>query len=180
MRRPGRIFDADVDVNQGCFFTKNKGKNNGNLNNSGYYLINLKRKGEKLFGIYTMQLAIFCEANNIKNIPKGYCIHHIDDNPSNNCMNNLCLCTPSWNAMCSAQNKDYTAIYEKRKQRGFIQKVRAFSKAGTEKEYRSMSQAARDFGVNVCRISRIVNRKPYHGYLRKNDEIFDFCRLTVK
>ena len=175
MRKPGRVFDADVDIHEGCFFTR-KGRNTGSLNKSGYHLINLKFIGEKYFAVYTLHFAIYCEANNIKSIPKGFCIHHRDNNTSNNTIENLCLCTPSYNNYCAAKTKDYTAIYNTRKKNGFKQTIKAFTKDGTEKTYPSMSKAAQDFSVNVSRVSRIVNKKQYHGYLLKDGKTYDFCR----
>ena len=77
MRRPCRIFDADVDIEEGCFFTK-KGRNTGSLNKSGYRLINLKKRGSKIYGVYTLHFAIYIEANNITELPKGFLLHHID------------------------------------------------------------------------------------------------------
>ncbi len=175
MRKQSRFFNADVDIHEGCFYTK-KGKNTGSLNASGYHLINLKKKGEKLFGVYTLHFAIFCEANNIEKLPEGFCLHHIDENTSNNSIENLCLCTPTWNNYCAAKNKDYTAIYEKRKQNGFKQKIKAFTKDGNEEFFESMNKCAEAFGVNVSRISRIVNKTKYHGYVEKKEKLYDFCR----
>ena len=88
------IFQGLVNIEEGYFQTKNKPVNKGSLNNSGYYLINLKPKGSKLFRVLTIQLAIYLEANNLTEIPKGFCLHHIDNNTNNNKILNLSLCTP--------------------------------------------------------------------------------------
>ena len=175
MRRPGRIFQADVDIEAGCFYTK-KGRNSGSLNNSGYRLINLKFKNEKCHAVMTLHFAIFCEANNVKELPKGYCLHHIDNRPDlNNGIDNLALCTPSYNNFCAAKNRDYNGIYQKRKENGFIQKIVATAK-NKELTFKSQSEAARFFSVNVSRISRIVNNKKYHGSIMKDGLAYDFCR----
>ena len=175
MRRPCRFFQAEVDIEEGCFYTK-KGRNTGSLNASGYHLINLKRIGEKLHTVYSLHFVMFCEANGITKLPEGFCLHHVDNNTSNNKISNLCLCRPTYNNYCAAKNKDYTAIYEKRKKNGFKQRIKAFTKTGEELFFPSMNKAAQDFQVNVSRISRIVNKHKYHGYLLKDDKVFDFCR----
>ena len=175
MRRPSRFYQAEVNIHEGCYWTK-KGRNTGSLNQSGYHLINLKKKGETCFGVMTLHFAIYCEANNITKLPEGFCIHHIDDNPSNNKITNLCLCTATYNNYCSAKNKDYKAIYEKRKVNGFKQKIKAFTKEGDIELFGSMCKAAAAFQVNVSRISRIVNKSKYHGYVLRDNKIYDFCR----
>ncbi len=176
MRRPCRIFDADVNVHEGCFHTK-KGRNTGSLNQSGYRLINLKKRGERLFGVYTLHFAVFCEANNISELPKGFCLHHIDDNPQNNKIDNLCLCTPTWNNYCAAKNRDYSKIYQTRKRNGFKQTIKAFTKEGGEMLFSSMCKAAKHFGVNPSRISRIVNKKKYSGSVLKDGTSYSFSRV---
>ena len=175
--RDCRIFQGSVDFEKGFFVTKQKPENRGVLNNSGYYLINLKRKGEKTFKIVTMQLAIYLEACNIERIPRGFVLHHRDNCTGNNAVANLQLVTPSYNALCAARNKDYAQIYLTRKKNGFVQKIKASGPENEELFFDSMSKCAQDFGVNCGTISRIINKKKYYSKLMKNDKIYTFSRV---
>ena len=150
--------------------------NQGVLNNSGYFLINLKRQGESKHRVMTMQLATYLEANNITKIPKGFVLHHIDNNTGNNRIDNISLCTPTYNSYCAAKSKDYKKIYELRKKNGFIQKIKATCSDKTHKVYRSMNKCAQAFGVNVGTISKIVNKKPYYNSITQKNKTFTFCR----
>lgn len=49
---------------------------------------NLEKKGWIYYHHY-----VFCKHHNIRKIPKGYCIHHIDRNTLNNDLDNLQLMT---------------------------------------------------------------------------------------
>ena len=170
------IFEGKVDIEGGFFETKNKPENKGTLNNSGYYLINLKPKNNPLFRVLTMQLAIFLEANKIKKIPAGFCLHHIDNDTGNNRISNLSLCTPSLNCYFAAKTRDYSAIYKKRESNGFVQKIKAIG-PDTELFFNSMNKCARYFQTNVGTISKIVNQKKYYTKLIRNNKIWKFCRV---
>ena len=174
--RKCRIFDAEVDIENGFFVTKNKPINRGVLNNSGYFLINLKRKGEKKHSVYTMQLSIYLEANNIQKIPEGFCLHHQDECTGNNKIGNICLCTHSYNSYCAAKNRDYVKIYEKRKENGFTQKVQATDPEGNIQLFDSISKCARAFSVNPGTISKILNKKKYYSTVTFKNKVFTFCR----
>ena len=171
-----RIFQGKVDIENGFFQTKNKPVNKGVLNNSGYFLINLKRHGQSNFKIMTMQLAIYLEANNIMALPKGFVIHHIDSETGNNNIDNISLVTPTYNSYCAARSKDYGKIYEKRKKNGFIQKIKATC-PGTQKVYKSMNKCAQAFNVNVGTISKIVNKKKYYNSITQKGKTYTFCRV---
>lgn len=60
------------------------------------YLIVLKpewytgRRGSKHVFLHSV---VMCEYLDITEIPKGFCVHHIDGNPKNNDISNLCLLT---------------------------------------------------------------------------------------
>ena len=169
------IFQGLVNIEEGYFQTKNKPVNKGSLNNSGYYLINLKPKGSKLFRVLTIQLAIYLEACGISEIPKGFCLHHIDNNTNNNKISNISLCTPKLNCYFAAKNRDYKAIYQKRKENGFVQKIKA---TGPDSVllFDSMSKCAKAFQTNPGTISKIVNKKKYYNNIVRDGKIWNFCR----
>jgi hypothetical protein len=48
------------------------------------------RKGSKHIFLHS---AVYCEASNLTEVPKGYVIHHCDQNPHNNYFSNLILVT---------------------------------------------------------------------------------------
>ena len=170
------IFQGKVNIEKGYCQTKNKQENKGSLNNSGYYLINLKPKGSKHFRVLTMQLAIYLEANGIQEIPKGFCLHHIDNNTGNNKILNISLCMPKLNCYFAAKNRDYAAIYEKRKQNGFKQKIKATSPDNSVLLFDSMSKCAKHFETNPGTISKIVNKKKYYNNLVRDNKTWNFCR----
>ena len=172
-----RILQGKVDIENGFFQTKNKPVNKGVLNNSGYFLINLKRNGQSKFRIMTMQLAIYLEANNIPALPKGFVLHHINCDTGNNTIDNISLVTPTYNSYCAAKSKDYKQIYLKRKKNGFVQKIKATCSDKTHKIYKSMNKCAQAFTVNVGTISKIVNKKPYYNSITQKNKTFTFCRV---
>ena len=50
------------------------------------------RKGSKHVFQHHVEV---CQGLGITSIPKGWCVHHVDNNPHNNSFNNLVLCTMS-------------------------------------------------------------------------------------
>ena len=153
------FFNATVDINEGYFVTPRRPVNKGAKHQkTGYRMINLKRKGEKGYSVLYMHHAIYCEANGISKLPRGFQIHHRDGNKENNKISNLCLCTPKYNCLCAAATRDYGKVYATRKVNGFKQKVRARSK-GYDKTFPSINQAGIELGICNSRISEILNNK---------------------
>jgi len=173
--RPCRIFDCSVNIEEGFFVTKRISENKGNKNNSGYWLISLPRKGCSV--TLTVHKAIFLEANNIEQIPEGFLLHHRDNDTGNNCIENLSLCTQYYNTLQAAQNRDYDAIYTKRKQRGFVQQIEATCGDGVRVIYPSMNKAARALNVNVGTVSKIVNGKKYYNSVVFKNKTWKLCRV---
>ena len=68
----------------------------GDISDGKGYILNLKpswytgRKGSKHVFKHTL---VMCEALGLSELPKGYCVHHIDGNKTNNLLINLALMT---------------------------------------------------------------------------------------
>lgn len=68
----------------------------GDVSDGNGYLMRIKphwytgRKGSK--HVFVHQL-VMCEALGITEIPKGFCVHHVDENKQNNDISNLALMT---------------------------------------------------------------------------------------
>ena len=159
MIRDSEIFEAKVDVDNGFFVTKRRPRNIGAKHSkTGYRMINLRFKGQKAHSVLYMHHAIFFEANGITELPKGFQIHHANNNKEDNRAENLYLCSAKWNSYCAAKTRDYAAVYESRKKNGFKQSIRAKTD-DYEKVFPSMNQAAQELGICISRISQIINGK---------------------
>ena len=173
------FFDATVDIHNGYFVTPRRPVNKGAKHQTtGYRMINLRRKGEQGYSVLYMHHAIYCEANGVSKLPRGFQIHHIDGNKENNCISNLCLCTAKYNCLCAAATRDYSRVYATRQKNGFKQKIRVRSES-FDKTYPSINQAGRELGICNSRISEILNNKTsYKAALSKTSgKKFTFQRL---
>ena len=175
------FYNCKVNIRTGLITTKRRTDHPGSKNKcTGYHTAMLQSKGEKHYAPYYMHRVIWEEANQCR-IPKGFHVHHIDSNKSNNSIMNLSLVTQRLNNWYAAQNRDYKAIYETRKRNGFKAKIVATcaEKDGSETklQFDSMSKCAKHFNKNVSVISNIVNHKGYCTAITLNDRVYKFCRL---
>ena len=168
-------YQCSVDITEGFVVTLRKKKNFGSKNKStGYHSVMLKEIGSKYFASYYVHRIVWETANGCK-IPKGFHIHHQDGNKSNNSIMNLSLVSCKLNNWFAAKKRDYKAIFEKRKKLGF--KVKVTAKCGKEeKEFESMRQAAKHFGVNVSSISGILAGKKYFNSVKRGNKEYTFVR----
>lgn len=65
------------------------------------------RKGSKYVFKHSV---VFCEALGITEIPKGFIVHHIDENKTNNIIHNLALMTSSGHSRLHSMRKRVTTI----------------------------------------------------------------------
>ena len=159
MIRDCHFFNATVNIEDGYFVTPRRQVNKGAKHQkTGYKMINLRRIGENGYSVLYMHHAIYCEANGISKLPRGFQIHHRDGNKENNCISNLCLCTSKFNNLCAARTRDYKKVYATRKLNGFKQKIRVRSK-DYDKTFPSINQACIELGLCNSRISEILNNK---------------------
>ena len=168
-------YQCSVDISEGFITTLRKKKNFGSKNKStGYHSVMLKEIDSKYFAPYYVHRIVWETANGCK-IPPGFHVHHQDGNKSNNSIFNLSLVSCKLNNWFAAQNRDYKAIFEKRKQNGF--KVSVTAKCGKEEtEFKSMRQAAKHFGVNVSTISGILAGKKYYNSVKRDGKEYTFVR----
>ena len=180
MIQDSKIFEAKVDVDNGFFVTKRKPRNTGALHKStGYKMINLRFKGQKAHSVLYMHHAIFFEANGIQQLPKGFQIHHANNNKTDNRAPNLYLCSAKWNSYCAAKTRDYDAVYQTRKKNGFKQRIRVKGAEGYEKTFPSMNKTSQELGICVSRISQILNGKTEYttATSRKDGKGYTFERV---
>ena len=169
-------YFCDVNVHEGYVTTPRKAKNFGCRNpHTGYRTVMLKKRGTKLWAPYYLHRIVWETANGTK-IPEGFHIHHQDSDKSNNRISNLSCVTQKLNNWYAAKNRDYQAIYEKRKQNGFKQKTLAKGPDGQEIEFDSMRQAAQHFKKNPGIVSQIINGKKYYTHITHNGEEWTFVR----
>jgi len=168
-------FQCSADITEGFITTLRKKKNFGSRNKTtGYHSVMLKEINSKFFAPYYVHRIIWETANGTR-IPAGFHVHHIDSNKSNNSIMNLSLVSCKLNNWFAAKNRDYKAIFEKRKKNGF--KVKVTSKCGKEEQqFKSMRQAALFFGVNVSTISGILAGKKYYNSVKKDGKEYSFVR----
>ena len=175
MKTTCTIFDAEVDIIEGCFWTK-KGKNKGCQNPvTGYRIIALKFLGDTKFTCMNLHKAIWCAAMGVKELPKGYILHHISGVRTDCRIDNLSLVTPHYNQLRGAENRDYKEITRKRLEYGHSHAVQAKSKNDTL-TFKSMSECARFFHVSPGRVSCNVNKQKYYNGLKHKDEVYIISR----
>ena len=173
-------YQCVVDIKEGFIVTVRKKKNFGSKNKStGYHSVMLKEIDCKLFAPHYVHRIVWETANGCK-IPPNFHIHHIDNNKSNNSIFNLSLVSCKLNNWFAARNRDYVAIFEKRKKNGFKVAVTAKSSVGesdseTELSFLSMRQAAKHFKVNVSTISKILAGKEYCTSVKRDNKIILLC-----
>ena len=175
MRTTCKIFDAQAELMKGCFWTK-KGKNFGAFNPvTGYQIIALKYRGDTKFTCMNLQKAIWCEAMGVRELPKGYVIHHISGVRTDCRIDNLSLVTPHYNQLRGAENRDYKEITKKRLEYGHSHKVVAKSNDDTM-TFNSMSACARFFDCSPGRVSCNVNKQKYYNGLKYKDKVWIISR----
>jgi len=173
------FYHCHVDITSGSVTTLRKTNNFGSRNKiTGYYSIGLKEKKTDNYGPIYLHRLVWETANGIK-IPKGWHIHHVDNDKSNNSILNLSAVTCKLNNWFAAKNRDYTKILEKRRQNGFKVKVIAETGEGptvTRLEFKSMRETARFFNCNVGTISKILSKEKYYNTLEKDGKTYTFVR----
>lgn len=114
-------------------------------------------------------------------IPEGMQVNHIDENPSNNKVENINLMTPQENSNWGTRNQRIGETFKKNGKRS--KPVLQYKNSVLIAEYPSAKEAARQLGVGQCGISRCclggfnwngkwVNITQAYGYVwrYKNDQ----------
>lgn len=110
----------------------------GNVDKQGYIRVTLSKGGKiKNWQIHRLVYEVFCGE-----IPANMVINHKDENPSNNHIDNLEICTPKENA--NYGNRNYKLSCKNGKTVECIE---------TGKKYRSASYAAKILGLTQGHIS---------------------------
>ena len=137
----------------------------------------LQPKGQKGYESVYVHRLVWEQANRCR-VPKGFHVHHIDNNKQNNSIYNLSLVTQRLNNWFAAQLRDYKAIYETRKRNGFkIKTTSVCLEDGSQLHFDSMRQAAAHHNTCVSIVSGIINgRGPLH--ITHNDKTYKFVRKT--
>ena len=169
-------FQCSVNITEGYINTVRKDRNFGHKNKStGYRSVMLKEIGSKYFAPYYVHRIVWETANGCV-IPPGFHVHHQDGDKSNNSIFNLSLVSAKLNNWFAAKNRDYKAIFEKRKANGFKVKVKSVGPDKEEQEFQSMRQAAKHFGVNVATVSNILAGKQYYSAVTFEGKKYGFVR----
>lgn len=130
---------------------------------NGYFKINLSKDSKvKWYGLHRLVAMAFIP--NPKNFPV---VNHKDENPQNNCVDNLEWCTVQYNCNYGTarerQKKTRAANPNDRAVRKMVgernsRAVRAYSPSGEFiGEYKSLTDASKQLRVNISQISRHCN-----------------------
>lgn len=128
------------------------------LNNMGYYYVGLWRNSiVKHYMVHKLVGTHFIP--NPDNLP---CINHKDENPKNNCVDNLEWCTYKYNS-------NYGTCIKRRSEKK-RKPVNQYDLDGNYiRTWESISEASISLGINDGQISNVVNNKPKHktagGYI---------------
>jgi len=112
-------------------------------------------------------------------IPEGYVIDHIDDNPLNNTLENLQSVTPSENNKKSVKNRNYDFLKNCMKNKKRIQATNITTNEITS--YNSMYETSKALKINSGIIKMVADNKPdfriKHGISKINNEKYSFIYL---
>lgn len=148
----------EICPEEGKIWSYNRNRYVGAKNRNGYWQVNLMDDNKNVWHTYIHRV-IWTAVNG--EIPEGYQVNHIDEDPSNNAINNL-------NLMTCKENINYGT--------GKARKTKTQSKAvvGLKDNkvvltFASVNEAARN-GFAAARVSDCCNgkqKKEYKGYLWK-------------
>lgn len=126
---------------------------------SGYLKVRLSNQGK--VKDYMVHRLVFCCFNNIKEIPDGYIIDHIDANKTNNKLNNLRMITLSENVLAS--------LYDQKTNLS-CKEVGQYTLDGKFlQKFSSCAEAARILKLDSSTISKVCRgiNKTHGGYVFK-------------
>jgi len=169
-------YVSKCNFEKGYFVTPRKPKNYGNKHPvTGYYTIKLKHKD----GVWRTDYVHRCVWRSYwnKDPPRGFHVMHLDDDKSNNCLENLKLGTVSENIIQSLKNRP-----KHRSTRGKT-KVQSKDSSGSTAIFESMSDAAKCLNVSRPTIGMVVSDKHEYRYYKHAwtpDKKEKYSFVTVK
>ncbi len=165
-----RLSDYIVDSNGVRFYRKGRILKT-KTNYQGYVSVTLTENG-KSKGLFIHNLLAKVFIPNPNNLP---CVNHIDENPSNNKLENLEWVTYSQNALHSIDkiNKSHD------KERILIIRIEPYTKE--IKKYNGIRNAAKDVNGNHSNIRMAIKRKCLaYGYFWTDEENYDIKDYSIE
>ena len=123
----------------------------------------MKRRGDSWTTLHRIARDVWEEWWN-QGVPKGYLIHHVDENPHNNEITNLALVTYTFHI-----KRHFTEETSEKLRKAMLGQKRFFSKAHREKLGKKVKErwANPEYRKNI--VSKIGGEK-HHFYGRKHNE----------
>ena len=144
------------------------------IGKTGHIDVGLRHKGVR-FHRYIHRLVAEAFIPN----PHGYpIVRHLDDDPSNNCVENLAWGTQTDNMGDAIRNGTFVYFSNEDRERAMVKRrtpvIAVRFKDGEEFRFRSQQEAARELGLRQSDIQRVVAKRS-HGtrgyYVTKNDYV---------
>ena len=142
---------------------------------SGYHTVTLK-KNEGGFEALLLSRAIWMAANH-KRVPKHQQICHLNHNTGDNRICNLLADSAKNNVLQSVQNRKGT-----RKRDSYRTEVVAIYPDGKRKQFKSLTECAKELNVSRPVIGKILSNDPLHKYYHyaynPDNEKYQFVRVS--